>query len=485
MCCSIRVIRPEDGLDQPPLTQPEDASLPTLSAGDASDMPRLGRWEVIAAVAIFVVFCAVVLVKSPQLLEPDDYAYRAAIVALTHGNVTLTNNEYQALATQLDSGTPSTGMPSGLDGQSIMQWVRLANGSWISEKNPGYPFLAAPFQALGILRAAPLFYGALACFALFTGVRRWLGRWSGTWAVGFFLGSGAAMVFAWRSTMPTFTDASLIAAGVGALMWTALSVDRSSRARIATGLLGLIALETAVAIRYTNAVFLVVALVAMLLSARRCGLPRTSWPWWFGSVAVLAGFVLWFNQTFYGNPFSTGYSTGVVTFSLGSVIPNLTIMPLLLVRSAPMVVLALAALIWMLGRFARRRNDPSVELSGIVRRDAALGLAMAAAWFGLWGMYLAYDWTARMGAGDRSGGLHLIRFYLPALGVIAVLATWLVKQLPGWVAPVSVVGLFALGILTFQLLAADGPGGPSGPGGPGDGPPGVGVGPGAPPPNSP
>jgi len=30
--------------------------------------------------------------------------------------------------------------------------VQLADGRWISEKDLGYPFLAAPFQALGLIR---------------------------------------------------------------------------------------------------------------------------------------------------------------------------------------------------------------------------------------------------------------------------------------------------------------------------------------------
>jgi hypothetical protein len=30
--------------------------------------------------------------------------------------------------------------------------VQLPGGRWISEKDPGYPFLAAPFQALGVIR---------------------------------------------------------------------------------------------------------------------------------------------------------------------------------------------------------------------------------------------------------------------------------------------------------------------------------------------
>jgi hypothetical protein len=51
----------------------------------------------------------------------------------------------------------------------IPQWVQLSNGRRISEKDPGYPFLAVPFQALGIIRLAPLCYGALACVGLFAG----------------------------------------------------------------------------------------------------------------------------------------------------------------------------------------------------------------------------------------------------------------------------------------------------------------------------
>ena len=94
------------------------------------------------------------------------------------------------------------------------QWVELTDGRYISEKDPGYPFLAAPFEKLGIIRWAPLFYGALACLGLFVGARRWLGPFGGLAAVGLYCSSGAALAFAWRDYMPTFTDASLIAAGL-------------------------------------------------------------------------------------------------------------------------------------------------------------------------------------------------------------------------------------------------------------------------------
>ena len=65
--------------------------------------------------------------------SPDDYAYRASIIALTQGHLVLGNADYQALLQQLSSrGSPG-----------IVQWVQLPSGGWISEKNPGYPFLAA------------------------------------------------------------------------------------------------------------------------------------------------------------------------------------------------------------------------------------------------------------------------------------------------------------------------------------------------------
>jgi len=139
---------------------------------------------------------------------------------MTQGHfVTLSPAQFQALSAQL-ARTGGEGSRRG-----IFQWAHLADGRRISEKDPGYPFLAAPFQALGIIRWAPLFYGALGCAGLFFGARRWLGRWGGAAAVGLFCSSGAALLFAWRDYMPTFTEASLIAAGTGALVWAVLAAS--------------------------------------------------------------------------------------------------------------------------------------------------------------------------------------------------------------------------------------------------------------------
>src|SRR5271166_6758998 len=129
------------------------------------------RAEAFVALAAFAVLCMVVLSVASRLVEPDDYAYRASVVAITQGHfLTLSTAQAGRLAAQLPG--PIAGGPL-----VIPQWVQLPGGQWISEKDPGYPFLAAPFQALGMIRLAPLFYGALGCLGLFFGARRWLGRY--------------------------------------------------------------------------------------------------------------------------------------------------------------------------------------------------------------------------------------------------------------------------------------------------------------------
>jgi hypothetical protein len=139
-------------------------------------------------------------------------------------------------------------------------------GRWISEKDPGYPYLAVVFQALGVIRLAPLFYGALACLGLYAGGRRWLGRFGGAAAVGLFCSSGAAILFGWRDYMPGFTEASLIAAAAGALLWALLAADASARRRTWAGLGGFVALEAATLSRYTNIVVLGCAVIAALVA---------------------------------------------------------------------------------------------------------------------------------------------------------------------------------------------------------------------------
>ncbi len=439
---------------------------------------RFPTAEVAVAVGVFAPFCIAVLAKATKLLEPDDSAYLASIIALAHGHITLSTAQYDALSAQLRAH----------DGTGIMQWVQLANGRWMSEKNPGYPFFAAPFQMLGILRAAPLFVGALASTSLFVAGRRWLGNWGGTWAVILFLSSGAAIAFAWRPTMPSFTDAALISTGAGALLWTFLAHDAPARWRTVVGLLAFLSLEAAVFIRYTDVVMLFVAAVAVLLAFRRARIPARSLAWWFGSVALFAGGVMLFDKSFYGGALKTGYGAGEITFGLGAVIPNLKLMPPYLVKSIPALLLGLAALAWMAVRAIRNRPttaDPRTKAK--FRRDAIVGLVLAAGWFGLWVLYSAYNWTARAGSaggGGNGGGIHLIRFYLPAIGLIALLGAWLLMQLPKWLPPAVLVVVAILGFYSFRSLTAVGAMGSPGRAGFPGGLPGQAKGAGFPPPNS-
>src|ERR1035438_5561555 len=134
---------------------------PASATGWTPARPGWDRAEIAFALGAFVLLCIAVLTAAPFLVEPDDWAYRASIVAMTQGHfLTLTTAQAHALGTQLAVG--HWGRP-GLAPPPIPQWVQLTGRRWISEKDPGYPFLAAPFQALGIIRLAPLFYAGLGC----------------------------------------------------------------------------------------------------------------------------------------------------------------------------------------------------------------------------------------------------------------------------------------------------------------------------------
>jgi hypothetical protein len=416
--------------------------------------PAAGRdirpaWaEAALAVAAFAALCAVVLSVAPQSAEPDDGAYRASTVAMTEGHfLTLSTAQAETLARKL--GDNPAAPPN--------QWVELANGRYISEKDPGYPFLAAPFEALGIIRWAPLFYGALACLGLFIGARRWLGRFGGLAAVGLYCSSGAALAFAWRDYMPTFTDASLIAAGSGALLWAVLATKASSRRRTWAGLAGFAAIEIATFVRYTNIVILGCAVVAVIVAwrLRAARLPLRTLCWWLASVAIFGAGVASFDDLVYGGPLTTGYKPGEVTFGLGAIGPNLRIMPAHLLQAMPMLVLGLIALAWIILRWlVLRRADG--EAGAVARRDLWVGLTVAASWFAIWGLYSAYTWTTD----PTSVTVQVVRFYLPAIGAIALLGAWLVTRIPSraWLAglttTVAITALFALGVWAFHAMYA-------------------------------
>jgi hypothetical protein len=402
--------------------------------------------EVALAVAAFATLCVAVLSVGAQTAEPDDGAYRASIVAMTEGHfLSLSLAQAETLAKSL--GDNPAAPPN--------QWVELANGRYISEKDPGYPFLAAPFQALGIIRWAPLFYGLLACLGLFIGARRWLGPLGGVAAVGLYCSSGAVIAFAWRDYMPTFTDGSLVAAGSGFLLWAVLATEASSRLRTWVGLAGFVAIELGTFVRYTNIVVLGCAVVAVTVAwwLRTAKLPLRTLCWWLASVAVFGAGVAIFDGLVYGGPLRTAYQPGEVTFALGAIWPNLRLMPAHLMQAMPMLVLGLIALGWIVVRWLmlRRTGGP---LGAVARRDLWVGLALAASWFAVWGLYSAYTWTTD----PTSVTVQVVRFYIPALGAIALLGAWLVTRIPGrrWGAGLTaaavIAAMFAQGVWAFHAM---------------------------------
>jgi hypothetical protein len=421
---------------------------PDQSAQDGDGDRRLLLVEATLAAAAFATMCVMVLSVAPQSAEPDDGAYHASIVAITQGHfLTLTTTQATALAREL--GDNPAAPPN--------QWVQLSDGRYISEKDPGYPFLAAPFEKLGVIRWAPLFYGALACLALFVGARRWLGRFGGLAAVGLFCTSGAAMAFAWRDYMPTFTDASLIAVGSGALVWTMLATDATTPQRRWVGLAGFAAIEMATFVRYTNIVILgcavVVAIAAWRLGAAR--LPTRALCWWLGSVAVFGVGVAIFDQLAYGGALTTGYQPGEVTFGLSAIGTNLRIVPAHLMQAMPMLASGLLALAWIVGRWVRLRRVDG-RRGALARRDLYVGLALAASWFAIWGLYSAYTWTTD----PTNVTVQVVRFYLPAIGAISLLGAWLITRVPGraWLAGLTstavLVTLSVQGMDAFHAMYA-------------------------------
>ena len=406
-----------------------------------TSLPAVSRGEWALALAGFIGLCVAVLVRAPQLLEPDDYAYRASIVALSQGHLLLTNAQYLRLNAQLSV--------HGLPG--IYQWVHLANGRWISQKNPGYPFFAVPFQWLHALRAAPLFYGALACGGLFYGARRWLGPWGGAYAVVLYCSAGDALIFAWRATMPTFTDASLVAAAFGLLLGVLLSRESAPTHRLVLGVLAFLALDGATFIRYTDIVLLAAALVSVVVLSRRSALSRTMIASWLGVVALYAVGDVALNHYLYGGYLSSGYGPGVVSFSASAIAPNVERLPWPLLQGVPMIALALGALVWIACRLVRARDT---TLASRDRTDAVVALVLAVSWGALWALYASYTWTVGQTLGHLIA-FHVVRFYMPTLGLTAILAAWLLTRVPRWVAAAALVVVATLGVWLYVWPGSD------------------------------
>jgi hypothetical protein len=257
--------------------------------------------------------------------------------------------------------------------------------------------------------------------------------------------------------MPTFTDASLVAAGSGAVLWAVLATEASLRRRTWVGLAGFVALEIATFVRYTNIVVLGCAVVAVIVAwrLRAARLRLRTLCWWLASVAAFGTGVAIFDARVYGGPLTTGYQPGEVTFALGAIRPNLRMMPAHLILAMPMLVLGVIALAWIIVRWLMLRRADG-EAGAVARRDLSVGAALAGSWFAVWGLYSAYTWTTD----PTSVTVQVVRFYVPAIGAIALLGAWLVTRIPGraWRAGLTsaavITAMFGLGVWSFYAIYA-------------------------------
>ena len=233
----VRRYRPETlaavGREQPPPSVRDPAVIldrPPRRSAAAEGAGRPWRW-LEAAAAVFAALCVVALSTAPQLVEPDDYAYRASIVAATEGHwLTLST----AQVTRWPRSSPRSSRPAVGRGPSGGPRPSSSGSSCPTDAGSARRTPATRSWPRRSSRSAssgwpPCSTGRWAAWACSPAPGAGSADIGGAAAVGLFCSSGAALLFAWRDYMPTFTDASLIAAGTGALLW-ALLADEAIRA---------------------------------------------------------------------------------------------------------------------------------------------------------------------------------------------------------------------------------------------------------------
>ena len=119
-----------------------------------------------------------------------------------------------------------------------------------------------------------------------------------------------------------------------------------------------------------------------------------------------------------------------------------------------MVVLGLVAMAWIIVRRLALRWAGGQD-GAAARRDLWVGLAVAASWLAVWGLYSTYTWTAD---DPTMVTLQVVRFYVPAIGAISLLGAWLVTRIPGraWLAGLTtaavIIPMFVQGVSSFHVM---------------------------------
>jgi hypothetical protein len=85
----------------------------------------------------------------------------------------------------------------------------------------------------------------------------------------------------------------------------------------------------------------------------------------------------------------------------------------------------------------------------LARRDLVTALGLGAVWAGMWGLYATYTWTAPAASAPV---FAVIRFYLPPLGAIALLAAWPLVHGSRWLAERAPWAGAAVPVLLLAVL---------------------------------
>jgi hypothetical protein len=117
-----------------------------------------------------------------------------------------------------------------------------------------------------------------------------------------------------------------------------------------------------------------------------------------------------------------------------------------------MLLLALVGLVWIVVRYLQWRAPRRTVQRERARRDAVVALVLTTGWLSVWGLYATYTWTVGQTRGTVIP-IHVVRFYIPALGLIALLGAWLLKQFPRWLAFALLALLAGAGVWSYQLPA--------------------------------
>ena len=173
-------------------------------------------------------------------------------------------------------------------------------------------------------------------------------------------------------------------------------------------------------------------------------------------MVVFGAGVALFDDLVYGGPLTTGYRPGEITFALGAIGPNVRLMPAHLLQAMPMLVLGIIALAWIILRWLILRRRGGEVGADSASRSCGRHQPSPASWLAIWGLYSAYTWTTD----PTSVTVQVVRFYLPAIGAIALLGAWLVTRIPGraWLSgltsAVVIAALFGVGVWSFYAMYA-------------------------------